>query len=253
VHALLGGAHRERLELHGSVGWEEDPDAVAAVAETQAREFHTLKLYAGRGALADDLDKLRAARRRVGPEHPFIVDVNGQWTADEAVRAAPVLRELGVTMVEQPVSPADRAGQAAVTERYTAHGIDAAADERIRTLADLREVAGAALAGCTTIGVSKLGGIVAAFDAAMLARALELRVVVGSVVELGVATAAGMHFAAAVPELAHPSYLMGPLKYERQITFPPLRPVGSSVAVPDGPGLGIALDEEAVAAMDLRA
>jgi L-alanine-DL-glutamate epimerase-like enolase superfamily enzyme len=87
-------------------------------------------------------------------------------------------------------------------------------------------------AQCVNVGVSKLGGIVAAFDAATVARAFHLQVTVGSVVELGIATAAGLQLATALPELAYPSYLMGSRKYERQITWPPLEVADSRAVVP---------------------
>jgi muconate cycloisomerase len=253
VYALLGGPHRTHVEVHGSVGWDEQPERVADMAEAQAGSFHALKLYAGRDSLDGDLARIQAARRRVGDRHPFLLDVNGLWSPLQALAAAAPLRELGVKLVEQPVAPADRAGQAEVSAAYgMRHGIDIAADERIMSLSDVYEVAGDGLARCANVGLSKLGGIVAAFDAAATAQALHLRVMVGSVVELGIATAAGLQLAAALPELAYPSYLMGPLKYARQVTWPPLETVDSALPVPDGPGLGIAVDEEAVADMDLR-
>jgi muconate cycloisomerase len=96
------------------------------------------------------------------------------------------------------------------------------------------------------------GGIVAASDAAATARSAHLAVSVGSVVELGVATAAGVQLAAALPDVSYPSYLIGSRKYERQITWPPLEIADSRLAIGTGAGLGVEVDEEAVAAMDLR-
>jgi L-alanine-DL-glutamate epimerase-like enolase superfamily enzyme len=132
------------------------------------------------------------------------------------------------------------------------HHIEVVADERVRTASDVYGVAVAHAAHCVNVGVSKMGGIVAAFDAAATARAAHLRVSVGSVVELGVATAAGLQLAAALPEVSHPSYLIGSRKYERQITASPLEVVDSRLAINTTPGLGVEVDEEAVAAMDLR-
>src|SRR5829696_4521778 len=254
VHELLGGRHRDAVEVHGSVGWDADPERVADTAEQQAPEFRWLKLYAGTGTLGEDLERIAAARRRVGDGHPFLLDVNGLWTPLQAIAAAPVLRELGVAAVEQPVAAGDDAGQARVAAVYAEqHGIGVIADERVRCAADAHAVAVAGAAQCVNVGVSKLGGIVAAFDAATTARSAFLATAVGSVVELGVATAAGLQLAAALPEVAYPSYLIGSRKYVRQITAAPLEVVDSALAVGTAPGLGVDVDEEAVAAMDLRA
>jgi muconate cycloisomerase len=254
AHRLLGGAYRDAIELHGSVGWDEDPERVADIAERQAPDFRWLKLYAGTGTLREDLARIEAVRRRVGDEHPFLLDVNGLWSPLEALQAGPVLRELGVRAVEQPVCSRDDRGQAQVTAAYAErHQIEVIADERVRDAEQAHTVATSRAAGCVNVGISKLGGIGVALDAAATARAARLRVCVGSVVELGVATAAGMQLAAALPEIAYPSYLMGARKYERQITWPAPAISDSAVAIPDGPGLGIEVDEEAVAALDLRA
>ena len=253
VHVLLGGRRRDAIEVHGSVGWDADPERVADTAERQAPEFRWLKLYAGTGTLEGDLERIAAVRRRVGDGHAFMLDVNGRWTPLQAITAAPVLRELGVAAVEQPVAAADDAGQARVAAVYAErHQIDVIADERVRTPADAHSVAVAGLAQCVNVGVSKLGGIVAALDAATAARSGFLGTAVGSVVELGVATAAGLQLAAVLPHVAYPSYLIGSRKYARQITSLPFEVVDSHLAIGTAPGLGVEVDEEAVAAMDLR-
>jgi L-alanine-DL-glutamate epimerase-like enolase superfamily enzyme len=253
VHELLGGRHRDAIEVHGSVGWDADPERVADTAEQQAPQFRWLKLYAGTGTLEEDLGRIAAARRRVGDDHPFLLDVNGCWSPLEAIAAGPALRDLGVEAVEQPVAAADDDGQARVAAVYAErHGIGVIADERVRAPADVHAVAVRRAAHCVNVGISKLGGIVAALDAALTGYAANLRVSVGSVVELGVATAAGLQLAAALPEVTYPSYLIGSRKYARQITSTPLEVRDSRLPIGSGPGLGIEIDEEAVAAIDLR-
>src|SRR3954466_11001769 len=110
VYELLGGRHRDAIEVHGSVGWDEDPERVADTAEQQAPEFRWLKLYAGTGPLADDLDRIAAVRRRIGDDHPFLLDVNGLWSPLEALTAGPVLRDLGVAGGEPPGGAAAHSG-----------------------------------------------------------------------------------------------------------------------------------------------
>lgn len=247
VADLLGGRVREEVEVHGSVGWDEDPRAVAATALTYAEEFTWLKLYAGKGELDADLRGIEAAREAVGGEHPFLLDINGLWTVTDVVRAGPRLREAGVRLIEQPIHPADAVGNAVATRiLQREHGIDVAADESIRNPADVATVARAQAASVINVGMSKMGGITPALEAAQVAAAHGLPVMVGGVVELGVANAAGLQLAAVLPDLVAPSYLMGPLKYAEQVTSPVIAPRNSCLTVPTGPGLGITVDEDAL-------
>lgn len=248
ISDLLGGRVRSGVEVHGSVGWSEDPAEVATTAHTHAQDFTWLKLYAGRGTVDDDVTCIEAARDAVGPDHPFLLDINGLWSVTDVVRAAPRLRDAGVRLVEQPVHPADHAGNAAALRVLQGgHGIDVAADESIRSAADVATVAAAGAASVANVGMSKMGGITPALEAAQVALAHGLQVMVGGVVELGVANAAGLQLAAVLPDLAAPSYLMGPLKYARQVTSPVIEPRSSHLSVPDGPGLGVDVDEDALA------
>ncbi len=122
----------------------------------------------------------------------------------------------------------------------------------MRTVPDAAAVVRAGTATVVNVGLSKLGGPTAALDAARIAAASGEGVMVGSVIELGVATAMGLHLAAALPRLAYPSYLMGPLKYRDAITVEPVEVVDAHVAVPTGPGLGVTVDEEALRRLDAR-
>jgi L-alanine-DL-glutamate epimerase-like enolase superfamily enzyme len=134
------------------------------------------------------------------------------------------------------------------TDRTT----DVIADEAVRTVADSASVAAARSATVVNVGHSKLGGPTAALQAAQVAAAHGLGVMVGSVIELGIATAMGLHLAAAWPQLSHPCYLMGPLKYREQITAEQIEVVDSSVTVPTGPGLGVTVDEAQLRDLDAR-
>jgi L-alanine-DL-glutamate epimerase-like enolase superfamily enzyme len=247
--ALLGGRFREQVEVHGSVGWAAPEEMVETANAQLERGFAALKLYAGRGELPDDLERLVAVRRAIPAHVRLMVDVNGMWTVGECLRALPVLREIGVVLLEQPLPASNTAGQAEVT---AASSIDTAADESVFTPADVAAIARGRTARVVNLGISKLGGLLRASECSAVARAGGLGVMVGSVLELGIANAAGLHFAAASPELAYPSYLIGPLKYERDIVTQPLEVNAGHVAVPTGPGLGVEVDEELLAAMDAR-
>ena len=249
VHTLLGGAFRDRTEVHGSVGWDENPAKVAEVALEQARTYRWLKLYAGRGAIDADLDRLQAVRDAVGPDIRLFVDVNGMWSPSDLIRALPRVREIGLRMLEQPLPPAAAAFQ---RDLVAALQVDIVADEAVRTVADAAAVVADRSATVLNVGHSKLGGPTAALHAAQIAHAAGVGVMVGSVIEMGIATAMGLHVAAALPRLTYPSYLMGPLKYRQQITEQQVEVVDGCVAVPAGPGIGFTVDERELRRLDAR-
>jgi muconate cycloisomerase len=249
VSTLLGGRFREALAVHGSVGID-TPEAMVEVARTQsAQGYRATKLYAGRDPLDVDLGRLAFVREALGPSIDFIVDVNGMWDAGTCLRALPALGDLGVSLLEQPLPAWDELGQAEVARGSL---VDIVADESVFMAADVARVGRTRAARVVNLGVSRLGGLTRARDCAVVAVASGLRLLVGSVLELGVANAAGLHLAASLPDLPYPSYLIGPIKYERQITTEPLVIRDGQVCVPDGPGLGVEVDTELVAALDRR-
>lgn len=249
VHTLLGGAFRDRTEVHGSVGWDDDPAKVADVALEQAQTYRWLKLYAGRGQIDADLDKLQAVRDAVGRDIKLFVDINGMWSPSDLIRALPRVRQIGLLMLEQPLSPAAAALQ---RDLVAALQVDIVADEAVRTVADAAAVVADRSATVLNVGHSKLGGPTAALHAAQIANASGVGVMVGSVIEMGIATAMGLHLAAALPRLSYPSYLMGPLKYRQQLTEQQVEIVDGCIAVPTGPGLGFTIDEPELRRLDAR-
>jgi muconate cycloisomerase len=160
-----------------------------------------------------------------------------------------VLKEIGVTLLEQPIAASDLDGQAHVTALAP---MVIAADESVYSAEDVYAIARARRAHAVNLGLSKLGGLLHAHQCAVVADASTTTVLIGSVLELGIATAAGLHLAASVENLPFPSYLIGPIKYRQDIAFPNLTVESGSVRVPQAPGLGIEIDEELLASLDMR-
>ncbi|WP_449279018.1 mandelate racemase/muconate lactonizing enzyme family protein [Leucobacter sp. GX24907] len=246
---LLGGTYRTSTPVHGSVGWDEDAQKMVDLAVEQARTFDSLKLYAGRGEIDEDLDRLQAVREAVGPDVELFVDVNTMWEPSQFARALDRSSEIGLRGFEQPMPLAAAPLQ---KQLMAGRSVDIIADEAVRTVTDAARVAAEGTATVMNVGLQKLGGPTAALQAAQLATANGIGVHVGAVLEMGIGTAAGLHFAAAMPRLSYPSYLMGPLKYAQCITAEQIEIVDSAIAIPQGPGLGIEVDEQAVRDLDLR-
>lgn len=249
VSVLLGGQFRRQIIMHGSVGWGDAETMVETAHSQLAQGYTALKLYAGRGALAEDLKKLETVRAAIPDHIQLLLDVNGLWNVTDCLKALPRLAQIGVIVVEQPLPAWDKEGLAEVVRKSE---IDIAADESVYQPTDVVEISRRQTARVINLGLSKLGGLLSSRECATIARVSGLKVMVGSVLELGIATAGGLHLAASLPELPYPSYLVGPLKYEQDIVEPAISVKDGQIELPDGPGLGIEVDETILGRLDGR-
>ena len=143
--------------------------------------FHRLKLKLGGG---DGLDVERVRAVRSVTKLPLMVDVNEWWTLDEALDAIAALAELGVEYVEQPLRAGDEDGPK-LKERSP---LPVYVDEDCHTLGDVS--ACAQRAHGVNLKLAKSGGIREAIRMAHAARALGLGVMLGCMIESGLAIAA---------------------------------------------------------------
>jgi muconate cycloisomerase len=93
----------------------------------------------------------------------------------------------------------------------------------------------------------KHGGIAATAEIVAVAKAAGVRCTMGSNLELGIGTAAMLHVAAAFPEIepeAFPADTIGPFYHDADLITQPLDLGPPAARIPDGPGLGVELDEE---------
>jgi L-alanine-DL-glutamate epimerase-like enolase superfamily enzyme len=166
--------------------WLGDPDDMARRAEQVGERFRRLKLKLGaRDGL--DVERVRSVRR-VTPL-PLQVDVNEYWELEEAIENVRALADLGVEYVEQPL-PAGDAGGAQLKSRSP---LPIYVDEDVHTAKDVHPVAERAHG--VNIKLAKSGGIREAVRIAHVARALDLGVMLGCMVESSLAIAAACQIA----------------------------------------------------------
>jgi L-alanine-DL-glutamate epimerase-like enolase superfamily enzyme len=166
--------------------WLGDPDDMARRAQSVDSGFRRLKLKLG-GRDGLDVERVRGVRS-VTPL-PLMVDVNEYWTLDEAVDAIAELERLGVEYVEQPLPAGDPEGP----ELRRRSALPIYVDEDCHTLADIALCAERAHG--VNLKLAKSGGIREAVRMAVAARALGLGVMLGCMVESGLAISAGAQVA----------------------------------------------------------
>jgi len=150
------------------------------VAKLKAHKWPVYKIKCGG---SHDIDKIRALRDVT--DSPFRVDANESWTFDEAKRLLPELQQLGVTLVEQPLQ---REAHDEMKELKAISPIPLFADESCRTEDEVKKCA-EAFHGIN-IKLTKCGGITPAMRMIKEARALGMKIMMGSMNESTVGSAA---------------------------------------------------------------
>jgi L-alanine-DL-glutamate epimerase-like enolase superfamily enzyme len=246
VYQLLGGKVSDAVPIKMVVGAFDLQRAVRLAELFLSWGVKCLKVKTGLDP-AGDLARVKAVRELAGPDIPIGIDSNCGWDVATARRMLKELRPLGILFAEQPV-PAGDPGALAEVRRGT--DIPIMADESVFTLADAWQLAHHGAADILSVYPGKHGGIAATLEIIHLARAAGLACSIGSNLELGIGTAAMLHVAVADPgidSVKYPADLIGPLYHDADMIIPGLTLGPDTAHVPDGPGLGVCLDEEQLA------
>jgi glucarate dehydratase len=262
LHALLGGKLRDAVPLAMCVGavpltgvvsraelarYQADPANVAGQVEHVAalvrrHGFRTVKLKSTALEPAWDLAVVRALREALGDAIALRIDHNAALTPAQALPVCRALEPFGLEYFEDPTF-----GIAGMARLRRDLRTPLATNMCVTDRDSIVPAAGAGAIDVLLGDVYVWGGIGAMLDLAAICRATALDLVVHSWFELGVATAANLHLSAALPSLRRGMDSCLPL-YRGDIVAEPAAIVDGALAVPDGPGLGVALDPAAVAA-----
>jgi len=250
VAELLGGIGRERVPVIGYL-FIDDPEANARKAAAFVEAGHTeLKLKVGRD-LTQDYDTFAAIRERVGFDVKIRIDANMNWSVPAAIKWIKALEQFELQFTEQPVPDFDLEGMATVRRAVSS---PIAADESCTTVRSALELIKADACDVFVVYPSEAGGLTRASQIASLAAAAGKWCAIGSWAELGVATTANVHVAAASSNFPFASDTHYPLQLA-DVLVEPVRIEGGRIEVPREPGLGVALDPEhmtRLASLELR-
>ena len=255
VHALLGGAVRDRIRVYSWIGGDE-PSAVAENATIQKEAgFTAVKMNASgrlarldtRAATREIVARAESVRSALGDDHDFALDFHGRFTVAQSKRVMRELEPLHPLFVEEPILPeyGDR-----LADLTASTPIPIACGERLFSRTDFLRVLQAGIAVAQP-DLSHCGGISEGRRIAAMAEAFDVSFAphcplgpIGLAASIQVAAVSqnfliqeqslGIHYNTGAELL---DYLVDPS---------PFAFVDGCVPVPTAPGLGIEVDEVAV-------
>ncbi len=254
VCRLIGGRRLSRVPIYASGGYlTETPEAdFAPQIEAMARErYPAVKIKIGVSPASDEA-RTALAREILGPEVELLVDINTNYTLDTAKESIARLAPYKVGWIEEPLGPHDYDGYARLRE---ASSVPIATGEALYTAFDFHRLAENRGADVLQPDLSLCGGFWQGRKIAELAQAKHLRLsphVWGGAIGL----AAALHYISALSAYPHSDNIPKPVLLEYDLGENPLRsdvlktpitPRDGFIEVPDGPGLGIEVDLDAVA------
>lgn len=186
---------RERVAVNATVGDAPPGDSAESAAESVAAGFDAVKVKVGARSLDEDVARLRAVRNAVGPAVELRADANGAWSHEAARTALEEFAELGVAVVEQPLSAADLSGHVSLR----GGPVDVALDESLRAHS-VGEVVAAGAADVLVLKPMVLGGPAGAVAVAGRAREAGLGAIVTTTVDAVHARTAAVHVAATLED-----------------------------------------------------
>ena len=239
---LLGGPIRESLPVLWTLAAGDAKRDIAEAEQKLEAGLHArFKVKVGAADVDGELERLARISEALGGRADLVVDPNGSWDELKAMRALPRLREIGVTLLEQPLPAWDLDGMARLTGKGL---VPIMADECMHTVHDALAVVERRAAHVFSLKVLKSGGITRTHKTAAVAEAAGIPCYGGTCLETSIGTAASMHLFSTLPNLTEGSELFGPLFLSDDVVEEPLEFRDFDVWPPEGPGLGVALDEE---------
>ena len=231
--ALLGDRCHERVLCYDTnSGWL--GYTLEELTENTKRSvdegFRGVKVKIGSPDFDDDLRRLEVVRRTLGDDILIATDANNRWDLQTALRCAPVLADLDVAWLEEPLYPFDVQGHAELAASITTpllHG------ENLYDLLMIRDMLDAGALGIVQPSDMKLGGLSRWLEAVAMAGAADKRVVPAGWTMLQI----DQHLAAVTPHC----WMVESIPWIRDIFQEPARLEDGYVIVSDAPGASTAI------------
>lgn len=258
VYELLGGPTRDKVRVYASPMTKVQEPKALAESYVQLKEmgFTAAKIFVngpisskkdGRdeffsGRIEDELEKVRLCREAVGYDFDFVLEVHRGMTLPEAVTFGRAVEKYRPMVLEDPVPPDNMDTMAQVAAKV---GVPIASGERFINLREFQVLLSRQAVQYVRPDVCAVGGITTSKKICSLAEAHDVLVIPHN--PLGpVSTAACLQICASIPNLGIqelPGFCLNGA--EDAMVKTPLSFENGCMLVPDAPGIGIELADNA--------
>jgi len=245
IYRLLGGGYATRIKAYASgvPGKTRQEQVANARRFVEELGFTAVKGSIGRNSLELDVAAMAALADALGRDAHLLVDAHGAYSAQEATQIGLELQALGVYWFEDPLMPEDHAGYKLLSDRLD---MAVAAGETECNRYQFRDRLAARAVDIILPDVCRAGGISEGLKIARLADVHHTpwaaHVSMGTPIHI----AAALHLAAATPNCLICECPTHQNPIGNRLLKTPIVCTDGFFHVPEGPGLGIELDEDAL-------
>jgi galactonate dehydratase len=257
VYNLLGGPVRDKIRVYAN-GWSyklQQPDDYARKAEAVIKMgFSAVKFdpvpgpwrtYVPKEHIRRAVSVLRAMRDALGPDVDLLLDIHRRLAPMHAIDLADALAEFKPYWLEEPCQCENIEALVEVRQRSK---IPTVTGEALYTRADFRPIFRARAADIINPDVSNCGGILELVYIAAQAETEAIAVSPHNYNSTTLALSATVHASAVMPNFIITEYFLPFEEIGAKLCPNLLKPVNGYISLPEGPGLGIEVDEKAVRA-----
>jgi galactonate dehydratase len=257
VYNLLGGPVRDKIRVYAN-GWSyklQQPEDYARKAEAVIKMgFSAVKFdpvpgpwrtYVPKEHIRRAVKVLRAMRDALGPDVDLLLDIHRRLAPMHAIDLADALAEFKPYWLEEPCQCENIEALAEVRQRSK---IPTVTGEALYTRADFRPIFRARAADIINPDVSNCGGILELVYIAAQAETEAIAVSPHNYNSTTLALSATVHASAVMPNFIITEYFLPFEEIGAKLCPNLLKPVNGYISLPEGPGLGIDVDEKAVRA-----
>ena len=255
IYNLLGGACRSKIRVYAN-GWAngDDPPDVAArrAREMVDRGFTALKwdpfpnpwrTYISRKQENAAIESVRAVREAVGAEVDLLIEVHRRLAPTHALRVAEAIERYDPFWYEEPTHTENLDNVAAMRRRTR---MPVVVGEDLYSKAEFRQVFEKQAADIINPDVATVGGILELKEIAAMAEPYDV-VVSPHGAGVLISLAATIQASAVMPNFLITDYYVPTEEFAAEVMRPPFTVKDSYIELPTGPGLGVDLDERALA------